>query len=83
MLLRWTRKILVLALAAFGVQYLRMITRIVFAELRPEPPARPAGRPVHLDPVLVDTGPVLVRHTTAPRPRRLVITTLERHGALS
>ena len=74
MLMRWMRKMLVLALAALGVQYLRMIAGVVLAELRPRtvPPVPRAPRPTN--------GAGAARSNLVPQ--RLVITTLEPHGAL-
>ncbi len=71
MVLRWTRKALVLSLAVLGVQYARFITRVLFAEMRPE------RRRL----VPIPDGPLLVRGT-ARAPQRVVTTTLEAHGAL-
>ena len=80
MAMRWTRKMLVLALAAFGVQYLRMVARTVVAELRIERvPRSPTPR---LRAVAPRAETVLVPHGTAPTPRRLVISTFEPQGAL-
>ena len=65
MVVRWVRKALVLALAALGVQYGRMIARILFAELRPSRE--------RLAPRSIPDGPLLIRGTSQPTAR--VVTT--------
>jgi hypothetical protein len=65
MVMRWIRKALVLALAALGVQYGRMIARILVAELRP---SRERLAPRH-----IPDGPLLIRGTSPPTAR--VVTT--------
>ena len=47
MLVRWVRKLLVLGLAALGVQYLRMIVRVILAELRPRSVASRSSYDAH------------------------------------
>jgi hypothetical protein len=74
MVVRWIRKALVLALAALGVQYGRMIARILFAELRPSRE--------RLAPNRIPAGPLIVNGGTAPTPRGRATTTLEPHGAI-
>jgi hypothetical protein len=71
MLVRWMRKVLVLGLAALGVQYLRMIARVILDELRPRSVASRSS---------YDTHRAIDEPSVAPR--RLVLTTLEPHGAL-
>jgi hypothetical protein len=76
MLLRWMRKMMVLALAALGLQYLRMIFRVIVAELRPKAvPLVPTTRSASLG---TRTG----THVPKLTPQRLVITSLEPHGVL-
>lgn len=77
MLIRWTRKVLVLALAAFGMQYLAMVIRMVAAEISPEPVRRPSvpPRPSRAQALLARPGP-------APAPRPLRTSTFEPQGAL-
>jgi hypothetical protein len=79
MLLRWVRKVTVLALAALGIQYLRTIFRVIVTELHPRPlplvtTARTAAAGTHPG-SHVPSVPKLT-------PQRLVITTLEPHGVL-
>ena len=66
MVRRWTRKALVLSLAALGVRYARMIARILAGKT-------PAPRP----PTPIPDGPLLIRGTP-----RVGSTPLEPHGAL-
>jgi hypothetical protein len=79
MLLRWMRKMMVLALAALGIQYLRMIFRVIIAELRAQPmPLVPTTRTAALGTHTGTHVPSVPKLT----PQRLVITTLEPHGVL-
>jgi len=66
MVKHWTRKALVLSLAALGVQFVRMIARIVTVR-----------QPVARRPLPIPDGPLLIRGTP-----RVVSPTLEPHGAL-
>ena len=75
MVRRMMRKVLVLILAALGVQYLRMIGRVIVRELRPQsgPDLEQAAARAH-----IARQTALSRRR--PDPQRLV--TLEAHGAL-
>jgi hypothetical protein len=61
MVVRWIRKALVISLAALGVQYGRMIARILLAELRPSRE--------RLAPTGIPDGPLLIRGTSQPTAR--------------
>jgi hypothetical protein len=64
MVVRWVRKALVLSLAALGVQYGRMIARILLAELRPSRE--------RLAPTRTPDGPLVIRGTSQPTARVVV-----------
>jgi hypothetical protein len=74
MVVRWIRKALVLSLAALGVQYGRMVARILLAELRPSRE--------RLAPSRIPEGPSIVNGGTTPPRRGQPNTTLEPHGAV-
>jgi hypothetical protein len=77
MVVRMTRKMFVLVLAALGVQYLRVIARVIVHELRPQssPELELAAARVHAERQLASTG--------AGRARQgLFVSTLEPHGAI-
>jgi hypothetical protein len=74
MVMRWIRKALVLSLAALGVQYGRMIARVLLAELRPSRDRLTRNR--------IPTGPLIVNGGTVPTPRARPTTSLEPHGVL-
>jgi hypothetical protein len=77
MIMRMVRKMIVVMLAAFGVQYLRMVARVIVQELRPQSSyeLEQAAARAHA-----------ARQTAMNRkrlaPRRVRISTLEPHGAI-
>ncbi len=78
MVVRMMRKIFVLVLAALGVQYLRVIGRVIVHELlRPQssPELERAAARVHAERQLAATG-------TGRAPQGLFVSTLEPHGAI-
>jgi len=71
------RKILVLALAALGVQYLRVIARVLARELRPQ-----SGPELELAAARAQVARQRATSGASLAPRGLRISTLEPQGAI-
>ncbi len=77
MVVRMMRKTFVLMLAALGIQYLRVIGRVIVQELHPQPSPELelAAARLHAERQLAATG-------TRRAPQGLFVSTLEPHGAM-
>jgi hypothetical protein len=72
MVMRWTRKALVLSVAAAGVQYARAASRVLAASVEPEREREQTGG--------IFDGRLVLRGTTRSGLR--VVSTPDQHGAL-